>query len=162
MKWVGMLLFLTMLCGCGAQPVWERVEDELPAAVNFYEMNLDLPSDAVLLEEQADCKLYQSGDLEITTSSFSAQNLQDAVKQLSGFEPQNLNILQTTSGGMEEYQFAWYAETAEGGRIFRADLIMDETRCYAVVCSGPESAGNFHEQSRQVIAAFSLQKADPV
>ena len=147
MKLVGMLLVLTMLCGCGAQPVWERVEDELPAAVNFYEMNLDLPSDAVLLEEQADCKLYQSGDLEITTSSFSAQNL---------------NILQTTSGGMEEYQFAWYAETAEGGRMFRADLIMDETRCYAVVCSAPESAGNFHEQSRQVIAAFSLQKADPV
>ena len=117
MKWIGMLLVFTMLCGCGAQPVWERVEDEIPVMARSYEICLDLPEGAVLREEGDNCKLYEAGDLEIETSTFTARSLQDAVKSLSGFGLEDLNMLQTASGGMEEYQFAWYAETAEAQRM---------------------------------------------
>lgn len=166
MKWLAILVLLSVLSGCSA-PVWETVEDLQPAdAVMIqeppYAILIGLPEQAVLVGETGDTCLYEAGELEILTTRFQASDLEAAVRQVSGYGADRLDILQTTRFDMPEYQFAWYSETAEGGRVYRADLVMDDMTCYAVVCSTPEASGTGMEQARAVFATFGLSEQDSV
>ncbi len=163
MKWWMVVFCLFFLTGCSAQPVWETVEDGIPAEVPIlqtYDISVDLPL-TYLDGNEKDC-LYTSGSVEVHTTSFYASDLDAAVRQLSGFSAEDLNIVKTLRETLPEYQFAWYSETEEGGRLFRADLVMDDTACYAVVCSAPETAEGFHEQARQVFSAFTLSEPEKI
>lgn len=167
MKKLSLLLCLVLLLsGCGAAaPVWETVEDAVPAEPvsswleDAYTILVDIPEEADLLAAKDGCELYgtASGDYEVETTVFLASSLDSAVRQLSGFDSDRLLVIQTTRFGLPEYQFAWYTETEAGGRLYQADLVMDETRCYAVVCSSLEAVGNAYDaSSRQVFSSFGL------
>ena len=95
--------------------------------------------------------------MEVETRVFPASDMASAVKVLSGYEEDRLNILQTERFDMPEYQFAWVTQTECGQRLSRADIVIDETACYAIVCSTLEQSGNAHaEDVRQVMATFGL------
>lgn len=159
-----MLLFaaLLLLSGC-SRPVWETVEDELPlvAAASWqdtaYEITLGLPEGVTLREETDAFRLYEGEELQVETCRFLTAGLDSAVRMVSGYEAQELTILQTTRFDLPEYQFAWASQTEQGSRLYRADLVLDGTVCYAVVCSRPESAGNTLDAGiRQVFSSFGL------
>lgn len=159
---------LVLLTGCST-PAWETVEDFLPSQPvsgwleTAYEIRIGLPEQAELTWEAEGCKLYEAGDLEIETDTFLASGLDSAVRRLSGYEAERVSILQTKRFDLPEYQFAWYSQTGEGGRLCRADLVIDGTVCYAVVCSAPEDAGNLlEEETRQVFASFGLSDGEQV
>lgn len=163
MRWLVLVCCLFLLTGCSAQPVWETVEDILPAEGQFlhnYDISLELPL-TYLGGNGKDC-LYASGTLEVETASFHAADLDAAVRWISGFSPEQLNMIKTVRDDLPEYQFAWYSQTEEGGRLFRADLVMDGTACYAVICSAPETAEGFHEQARAVFSSFNLSETEKV
>ena len=159
------LMILLLLTGCGAAPVWETVEDFVPEVpVSAWQedartVQIRVPEGTVLAEAADGYQLYEAGELLIETSTFLASDLDTAVRRLSGYERDRLMILQTTKFDLPEYQFAWYSQTEEGGRLCRADLVMDGMTCYAVVCSTPEAAGDSYDtQSRQVFASFDLSE----
>ena len=165
---IGLMVWL--LAGCAA-PVWETVEDVLPAVETAawqetaYTIQLGLPEGAVLTEETETCRLYTTpGDnLEIQTETFLASGLDDAVRHLSGMSAENLTILKTQRFSLPEYQFVWYAQSEEGGWLCRADLVIDGLDCYAVVCRSRESGGNDREQTiRQVFSTFGLFRDEGV
>ena len=163
MKWWMIVICLVFLTGCSAQPVWETVEDGIPAelpVLQTYEISLDVPM--TFLGGSRKDSLYACGSVEVHTTSFYAADLDAAVRQLSGFSAEKLNIVKTHRNVLPEYQFAWYSETEEGGRLYRADLLMDDTLCYAVICSAPETAEGFHEQARQVFSAFTLSAPEKI
>lgn len=168
MRWIVLLGLFLMLCGCQVQPVWEHVEDLQPAGNTApwqemaYDIQVDLPEQAVMVGQHNQETLYLAGDTEIQTTTFLASDYEAAVEQLSGYKADRLNILRTSRFDMPEYQFAWYSQTEEGGRLYRADLVMDSMTCYAVVCSAPEMEESFGEQARQVFASFGLSAAEPV
>lgn len=163
-----LLLFclVLLLSGCGAAaPVWETVDDTLPAEPvgswleDAYTIVVDAPEGTDLLASTDGCQLYgtASGDYEVETDVFLASSLDSAVRQLSGYDSDRLLIVETTRFSLPEYHFAWYTETEAGGRLYQADLVMDGTCCYAVVCSSLESAGNAYDSdSRQVFSSFGL------
>ena len=155
-----LLLFLT---GCGVQAeTWETVEDNIVPVVADYDVTVGLPEDA-LTDRTENCCRYETENLLVETSTFQASSLDDAVRYLSGFEAEKLTILQTARFDLPEYQFAWYCQTSEGGRLCRADLVMDGTTCYGVVCSFPEEAGEAAwAEARQVFSAFGLSPAEAV
>ncbi len=165
MKWWIIVLCVVLLTGCSAKPVWETVDDVLPAdgqVFHQYEILLDIPQSLTYLGGSGKDCLYQSGAVEVQTTSFYAADLDAAVRQLSGFSADHLNIVKTLRENLPEYQFAWYSETEEGGRVYRADLVMDDAVCYAVVCSASETAEGFHEQARQVFSAFTLSDPEKI
>ena len=156
-----LVLFLT---GCGARvETWETVEDTVAvteSASPVYDIIVGLP-EAALTDETDNSRRYETEYLQVETSMFQAKDLNDAVHYLSGFEAENLTILQTTRFDLPEYQFAWYCQTEEGGRLCRADLVMDGTTCYGVVCSFSEEAGEIAwTEARQVFSAFGLTPAE--
>ena len=164
MKKVALMLMMLLLSGCAA-PVWETVDDEIPGVEDAswvdeaYTVQIGMPSGIALTEERDGWQLYSTadGDLEVETRTFLASDLDSAVRMVSGFEAEELTILQTTRFDLPEYQFAWVAQTERGSRLYRADVVMNGTECYAVVCSRPEDAGNDHDtEIRQVFASFGL------
>lgn len=159
---------LVLLTGCSV-PAWETVEDFLPSQPvsgwmeTAYEIQIGLPEQAALTWETGGCKLYEAGNLEIETDTFLASGLNSAVRHLTGYEAEQVSILQTERFDLPEYQFAWYSQTEEGGQMCRADLVMDGTVCYAVVCRAPEDAGNvLGEEVRQVFSSFGLSDREMV
>lgn len=164
MRKVCLALVFLMLSGCAA-PVWETVEDKVPVLPvaswleNAYTVQCGVPSGVELLEQREDWQVYGTadGELEVETRTFLASSLNSAVKTLSGYQADELTILRTSRFGLPEYQFAWVSQTEQGSRLYRADLVLDDTACYAVVCSRPEAAGNRHDREiRQVFSSFGL------
>lgn len=158
------VLMLLLLTGC-SQPVWETVDDayqDVPAASwleNTYTIVTALPQDVTLLERTEGWCVYSNADgsIEVETRTFPASDFAAAAKMISGYDAQKLNVLQTERFGLPEYQFAWVTQTECGQRLCRADLVLDETDCYAVICSTLEEVGDVYaEDIRQVISAFGL------
>lgn len=166
MKIFAILSAILLLSGCGLQTeVWETVEDPISVsseAEPIYDINIGLP-EAALTDTAEHCCRYETESLQVETSSFFATDLNDAVLYLTGFEAEKLTILQTGRFGLPEYQFAWYSQTEEGGRLYRADLLMDGMTCYAVVCSYAEDAGeNAWDEACGVFSAFGLSPIEAV
>lgn len=168
MKKLGCLLLLLCLTGCSV-PVWETVDDDLSVSASqqqeAYTVQIGVPDGMTLLEDGETFQLYSTdnGELEIETQTFLTAGVDSAVKTLTGFSAEELTILQTTRFDMPEYQFAWVAQTEQGARLYRADMVLDGTRCYAVVCSSLESAGDYYAfQARQVFSSFGLYQDEGV
>jgi len=164
MKILSLVVVCLLLTGCSA-PVWETVEDVVPAVPvsswleDAYSVQLGLPSSVELLEEREDWKVYgtRDGELEIETRTFLTSGPESAVRTVSGFEAEELTLLKLSRFGLPEYQFAWLAGTEQGCRLYRAELVLDGSNCYAVICSRPEAAGaQYDSEIRQVFSSFGL------
>lgn len=164
MKQVVCLICLLLLTGCSG-PVWETVNDTIPqepVAVwqeQVYELQVGVPEEAQLMLQSTDGSLHstENGELEVETRTFLASDLDHAVRILSGYSAEELTVLGTMRFSLPEYQFAWVSQTDQGARLFRADLIMDGTCCYAVICSSLEDAGDLYAfQARKVFSSFGL------
>ena len=170
MKRIGFILSLLLLaglCGCSrAETVWETVDDVMPAEpVSYldeaYSMNYDVPQDAAaqtFAPEPGKTVWEQTeGDYEIVSEVFLTSGIDDAIRRLSGFEPEQLRVMMTSRYGMPEYQFAWYSAGDEGGRLYRADVLMDDLYCYALTFSVREGLGGLYDTTtEQVFSSFSL------
>lgn len=168
MKQLGFVLVLMMLLSGCSVPVWETVDDPMPSEQvaswqeSSYVIQVGLPDGLALMEETEDAAVYatENGELEVETQKFLTSGLDSAVRTLSGFPSEELTILQTTRFDLPEYQFAWVSQTEQGARLYRADLVLDGTCCYAVVCSSLESAGDYYAfQARQVFSSFGLSQS---
>lgn len=166
MKYLSLIFLVLMLTGCSMQTAaWETVSDTMSVPVSGqiqadYDVTVGL-SESALTDRTENCRHYETETLQVDVWNFQAADLHTAVRQLSGFEAEKLTILQTNRFDLPEYQFAWYCQTEEGGRLCRADLVMDGMTCYAVVCSFPEEAGEHAwEEARQVFSSFGLSPAE--
>lgn len=161
-----MLLFVPiflLLTGCSS-PVWETVEDTMDVSAaswveSGYSIDISLPQGMECLCSEPGWEIYSTanGDFEVETRAFLASDLNTAVYMLTGYEASQMNILQTERFDLPEYQFAWVTCTEQGSKLCRADMVMDGTDCYAVVCSSLENAGDLYaSETRRVISAFGL------
>ena len=156
-----------LLCGCAAaEPAWETVDDTIVQDTgsyldSTYTMLFDVPADA---QEDALCSgdgrtVYTNaaGDYEIVGQTMLCADADTAVRRLSGFSPENLDVIETTRFGLPEYRFAWYTSGDEGGSLCRADVLLDGTVCYALTFSARERCGSTYDSTaEQVFATLSL------
>ena len=82
------------------------------------------------------------------------------VRQLSGFDEQALHVYETTAGGRTVWQFAWYAGSDEGGRLYRAKVINDGAYCYALTFSAPELSGTSYDTTAaELFSSMEVRQA---
>lgn len=170
MRFVSVLVLLSLLLtGCGSGFVWEQVQDEMPSQQvgcwqeEAYILRIGMPANMALTEEAEGVSFYETEDgaCQAEMRTFLASDLNTAVRELSGFEADRLTVLKTTRFDLPMYRFAWYCQTAEGGRLCQAMLVMDGSVCYAAVCSTAEEAGDrYREEIRQVFAGFGLSDGE--
>ena len=143
-----------LLCACSAQTVWETVDGGCVQTSGgaAYAICISLPQDA------AEEVFAERGARQIYTQPGDAAPAAAIVRRLSGFDASALHVYK--SGGKERpvWQFAWYAASDEGGRMYRCKVISDGAYCYALTVSVPEGAGTaYYSMLTEVFSSMELQ-----
>lgn len=158
------LCLAAILCGCQAETQWETVDDDVVSVSaevkEPYVITFGVPNDssaAPLSEENRSLYVQENGDYEILSDVISAYSLDDAVRQVSGFGADEVNLLKTKRFGLPEYRFAWTASSDEGDYVSRASLVEDGEYYYALVFSVREGMGTAYDDCAEaVFASFGL------
>ncbi len=157
-----------LLAGCAEQTEWETVNDTLDAAIETaaigeepYQIIFSVPMDAVLETfSQSDTRTvytHVDGDYEIEAMVLSTSSIDEVVQELTGFQPDAVETIQTTRFDMPEYRFVWYSSSDEGGYLHRADVLTDTEYSYALVFSTREETGTTYQDCmNEVLDSFGL------
>ena len=156
-RWLCCLLPVFLLCGCGAEETLETVADEwmVPAMAQPREISLRLPENLVMpVLEQDGRKLYLGEDYEIAVETLLSGDMNATVQTLSGYEKDQLTVLETQQGDVNRYDFVWVTTGEEGNLLGRA-VILDDGEyhyCLSVLRSAEEAQIVWQD----VFASFAL------
>lgn len=127
-KWFIFVIMVFLLCGCGAQETFETVSDEIvsPVMAQPREISVRLPDNAVSpVLENGSQQIYMSEDYEIVIEKLSAGDLNATVQALSGYETDQLTIMETQQNAVTRYDFVWVSTGERGDRLGRAVILDD-------------------------------------
>ena len=127
-RWGCICLFVILLSGCKAEETLETVSDEwiVPVMAQPREISVRMPEDLVLpVLEQEGRQLYMGPNYEIMLETMAAGDLQATIRNLSGYEQEQLTILETDQGEWNRYEFVWTAAGEQGHRLGRAVILDD-------------------------------------
>lgn len=158
--WVIPLLLL-LLAGCGKKPALETVSDQLdtPVVSTMQRIQLQLPPElsAPVLESEDTGRLYLCDDYTLTLQTVEAGDLQRTIRNLTGMEKDNLQIIQTRQGDIKRYQWVWSTAGENGTQIGRACLLDDGAYHYVLTAFSDErKAEKVQSQWKEVFASFTL------
>ncbi|MBQ1281209.1 MAG: hypothetical protein IIY16_03080 [Oscillospiraceae bacterium] len=149
-----LLTALLLLSGCGAKTEETLfVQDAAPAAVS-YTVLMGAPDGAVY-ETFADGYAYtaENGDYCILAEQVDAQTLEEAIKCVSGFSSDVLEIVSLGSGGTGEYHFAWASCSGEGEMLSRCTLYATDGQYYAVTMTQASECGTLYADTADAVFA---------
>ena len=127
-RWLWMIVLAVLLCGCKAEETLETVSDEwiVPVMAQPREISVRLPDNVVVpVMEQDGRKLYMGQNYEILLETLAAGDLNDTIRTISGFEKEQLTVLQTRQEELDRYEFVWTA-TGERGELLGRAVILDD------------------------------------
>lgn len=163
------LLFLLclLLAGCAApelpppETVCDTLLPEKAALPNPYTITIAVPPDAQKneLTPGGSQTVYRQKDgaYEIITRLILANDRKSAIRQLTGFEAHQLQVVETTRFHLPEYRFVWYVPGDPEGTLCRGAMLRDGQRYYTVVFAAPESAGTrYNAVATEVFASIGL------
>ena len=156
-RWLWMIVLAVLLCGCKAEETLETVSDEwmVPAMAQPREISVRLPENTVLpVMEQDGRKLYMGQDYEIMLETLASGDLNATICSVSGFEKEQLTILETRQADAERYDFVW-TTTGEGGERLGRAVILDDGNyhyCMTVLRDAEESVVVWQD----VFSSFAL------
>ena len=134
-RWLWMMVLAVLLCGCKAEETLETVSDEwmVPAMAQPREISVRLPENTVLpVMEQDGSKLYMGQDYEIMVETLASGDLKDTIRTISGFEKEQLTILETNQADADRYDFVWTTAGERGERLGRAVILDDGNYHYCM------------------------------
>lgn len=123
-----LLLGMVLLCGCTKREVMETVADEwvVPVMAQPKQIQLDLPGEAsVSAMENDNSRLYIADGYEIAVMTLDSGDLDETLEVLTGFSRDALTVMQTQSGDVKRYEFAWATIGENGDRIGRGVILDD-------------------------------------
>ena len=143
-RWGCICLLMILLSGCKAEETLETVSDEwiVPVMAQPREVTVRMPEDLVLpVLEQEGRQLYMGPNYEIMLETMAAGDLQATIRNLSGYEQEQLTILETDQGEWNRYEFVWTAVGEQGHRLGRAVILDDGDYhyCMSVLRDAEES-----------------------
>ncbi len=158
----GMLLMLT---GCGAQETLETLSDEYiqPVSAPVWQMILDVPQDAsvTVLEGEDAGKIYLCDGYTVTVQTMESGDLQKALRTLTGYEKEELTLMQTLQDGAKRYECVWAAAGEGEDQVGRVCLLDDGNYIYAVTAMAGESkSGELMDAWQELFDSFRLASPD--
>lgn len=135
MKKYGLLVLALLLCGCRAEETFETISDEIvtPVIAQPRQITVRLPEDAVLPVLESDTEqIYLAEDYEIILQQLDSGDMEDTVRTLSGYEPDQLTIVQTQQEDVSRREFVWVSTGETGDRLGRAVILDDGNYHYCM------------------------------
>lgn len=138
MKKVWIILAACLLAGCGAEPTFETVADEMVydrAAPR--QIRVSLPEDTVLPVMETDGgKLYICRDYEVAVQTLPGGDLRTTVTSLCGLP--DVSVVESAADGFTRYDFVWASAGETGAQVGRAGIISDGVYHYCLSAMAPE------------------------
>ena len=154
---VWICLLAGLLAGCRAEETLETVNDEwvVPAMAQPREIAVRLPEDVVLpVLEQDNRRLYMAQGYEIMLETLASGDVNATIRTLSGYEKDQLTVLETRQGDADRYEFVWTTAGEKGDRLGRAVILDDGNYHYCM--SVLRDSGETNIVWRDVFGSFSL------
>ena len=156
-RWIGICVLALLLCGCRAEETLETVSDEglVPAMAKPREISVHLPEDAVTpVLEQDDRRLFMGQGYEIMLETLASGDLNGTIRTLSGYDREQLTVLETRQGDADRYDFVWTTAGEAGDRLGRAVILDDGEYHYCM--SVLRNPGDSQVTWKSVFGSFSL------
>ncbi|MBO5129592.1 MAG: membrane lipoprotein lipid attachment site-containing protein [Oscillospiraceae bacterium] len=132
---LGMVLVLT---GCGSQETLETIADEAIQAVSAQpkQIHVELPEEAALPAMESDSGvLYMCRDYDVSIQTMDGGDLQRTVRAVSGYEIDELTLMQTIEDGCTRSEFVWTASGEAGEQVCRAAVLDDGSYHYVLTAT---------------------------
>ena len=152
------VLFLT---GCGNKPALETVTDvpDTPVVSTVQRIQIHLPPElsTPTLENEATGSLYLCDDYSVTVQTVEAGDLQKTIRNLTGMDKNDLQIIQTKQGDTKRYQWVWSATGENGVQVGRGCILDDGPYHYVLTALCDESkTEKVQAQWKEIFASFCL------
>ncbi len=157
------LALLLIFSGCSA-PVYETLgnvvhvgqNDTLPRSVV-----LSLPADAAVLTSSGTDRLYTCTGYTMSLQTQPSGDLAGTVRQLSGFDMDQLTLLQTACGDHSRYDWVWVAAGENGDVLCRASVLDDGNYHYSLCVTADASAtAELTEAWNELFHSFCLDASE--
>lgn len=158
----GVLLLLgcLLLSGCGAQETMETVADEWveEAMAPAREILVELPEEAAApAAENANGRIYLCSDYEIEIHTMDGGDLDATIRNLCGYDREELTVIASSPQGLKRYDFVWAAAGEGGDKIGRAVILDDGQYHYTMtVLRSADSVEQSQIVWRSVFESFAL------
>ena len=158
-------LLLLLVCGmifagCGAEQTMETVADEPAVQVSAEprEIYVALPDDTVLPAMESDSgTVYFCKDYDILLQTMESGDLSRTVADVSGYELDDLTMVETAVSDYVRYDFVWSAAGELGQQVCRASILDDGTYHYVLAVMGNEAtAGEYAGIWNGIFESFQL------
>lgn len=152
-----------MLGGCASVDTFEtlgQVDHEPQTEAIMGKVCLTLPdSSASETLGGADGTMYLCDDYMLIVQTLLGGDLTATVKQISGFLPENVNIIESGTDACRRYEWVWTAiDDEDAERICRAAVLDDGNYHYCLCAIAPAArVGALAEQWTQVFRSFTLE-----
>ena len=158
--WLAVGLLLCMLTGCSAEtfetlgPV-DHVSATLPLK---QQMVLSLPSDAAVLTISGEDTLYICDADTIALQTFPSGDLSGTIRMVSGYERNQLTVMESRCGDHDRYDLVWIAVGEAGEQVCRAAILDDGNYHYCItVMADASDAGSLTDRWTQLLGSFCLE-----
>ena len=161
MKKLWLLLVCGMIfAGCGVKETVETVADEMvvPVLAEPREVYVALPDDTVLPAMESDSgTLYFCKDYDILLQTMESGDLSATVFDVTGYEPDDLTMVETQENDYIRYDLVWSAAGELGQQVCRASILDDGTYHYVLAVMGNEAtAGEYTGIWNGIFDSFCL------
>ena len=155
-----LLASFLLLAGCSA-PVYETlgpVEHVSATTPRLRQTVLEFPGDAAILTASGSDMLYTCGEYTMSLQSLVSGDLTSTVRNLSGYDPSQLTILETVCTDHTRYEWVWTSAGETGDVVCRAAVLDDGNYHYCLtVSTDAEKAGDLTEAWNELFRSFCLQ-----
>ena len=160
MKKVCVIFAMVMLLsGCAAQQTFETVGDDYAQQVIAEQtVHYRLPEDAAYQTVQSEYgQLYFCDGYEMTVQTMPAGDLNETLRQLTGFPKDDLTVIQTSLTDASKYECVWTAAGEGGDMVGRAVILDDGNYHYCMtVMAMQEHAAQLRDTWKTLIDSFTL------
>lgn len=161
MKRMWMVLMMALLlCGCGAEETFETLGDEMirSAMAQPKEILLTLQEDTLLPAMETDTgMLYLCQDYDVCVQTLDGGDLEGTLRTVTGYDRDDLTLMQTGAGEVDCYEFTWTAVGEFGEQVCRGMLLDDGTYHYVLTAiADADVAAEYREMWNALFESFGL------
>ncbi len=158
--WVIPLVAL-LLAGCGKKQTLETITDveDTPVVSAVQRIQVQLPPElsAPALQGEETGSLYLCDDYSVVLQTMDSGDLQRTIRNATGMDKENLQIIQTRQNGIKRYQWVWSTTGENGTQVGRGCILDDGAYHYVLTAlTDEDNAEKVQSQWKEIFTSFTL------
>lgn len=165
-KYLIVCITLLFLSGCsGEEQTLETISDtfDQPVLAQMQQAVVALPEDAsvTVLETENSGAVYLCDQFTVTLQTVPGGDLGRILKETTGFEKEELTLMQTQQDGLIKTQCVWVCAAEEGEQVGRLSVLDDGSYHYVLTCmADAQKAPQLQKTWQDLFDSFRLVSGD--